>query len=145
MNEPDAHTHPTPGGIALPAPQAPPENKADPQFLERHRRKCTVCRRPDREEIEQQYRDWSRVAGIARQYGLDDSALNRHVHAVGLVRDRQKNLRAALDRILERGAETPISGDVILRAVRAYACLTEDNKWVETPRRTIHRQESPGS
>ena len=116
----------------------PPENKAAPPSLERHRRKCAICRHPDRDEIEQQYVDWRSAAAIARRHKLDDSSLHRHLRAVGLISDRRSNLRTVLDRILERGAETPISGNTIIRAVRAYACLTDDNHWLAPERRVTY-------
>lgn len=127
---------PVPQSVANPA-SVLTQNKADPA-LERHRRKCKICRRPDREEIEQDYRNWFTPAEIARHYDLDDSTLHRHLNAVGLVSSRRKNLQLILDRILERGAETKISGDVIIRAVRAQACLTDDCRWVEPQRKVIH-------
>ena len=114
------------------------ENKELQAHIERHARKCTICRHPDREEIEQEYRDWFAAAGIARRYEVDDSALHRHIKAVGLVSRRRENLRIVLDRIIERGAEKPISANDVIRAVKAHACLSTDNRWVEPVRTVIH-------
>jgi hypothetical protein len=143
MNEPTEHPHPlpepAPGAIGEPT-DAPTENTELPASLERHSRKCQICRHPDREEIEQDYRDWIKASKIARRYNVDDSALHRHLRAVGLVSKRHENLRFVLDRILERGAEKPISGNTIIRAVKAYTCLTDDNKWVEPERKVIYLQ-----
>jgi hypothetical protein len=136
-----------------PVPESPPdvgrqqiqsdaENKALPSALERHTRKCQICRHPDREDIEQDYKDWHKAATIARHYKVDDSALHRHLVAVGLVATRGRSLRIALDRIIERGAECPISGNTIIRAVRAHACLTDDNQWIEPTRTVIHIREN---
>lgn len=131
------------------------ENKADPAFngaprspargawgIGRHSRKCKICRHPEREDIEQDYRNWFTPAEIARHYEIDDSALHRHLNAMGLISSRRNNLQLILDRILERGAEKPISGDVIIRAVRAQACLTDDCRWVEPERKVVHIYET---
>jgi hypothetical protein len=107
------------------------ENKADPVALARHRRKCQVCHHPEREMIEREYRDWFGPLAIARSYGIPERALFRHLEATGLTSSRRKNLRSALERILERGVETEIDGPTIIQAVRAYCCLNDGNKWVE--------------
>jgi hypothetical protein len=131
-------------GRVVPPSDAPiAENKAVPHALQRHRRKCQICRHPQREEIEQEYRDWFQPAQIARHYQIDDSALYRHLHAIGLVSSRRENLRMILDRILERGVEQPITGETIIRAVRAQCCLQDGNKWVEPSSRVIYQREKP--
>jgi hypothetical protein len=62
--------------------------------------------------------------------------------AVGPTCVRRESLRIVLDRIIERGAEKPISGNPIIKAVHAQCCLTDDNKWVEPARHVIDsRQE----
>lgn len=119
-----------------------PPNEPDSPLLalipERHSRKCQICRHPDRKWIEQDYLDWFKAADIARNYQIDDSALHRHLRAAGLLSRRHENLRSALDRILERGVERPISGTTIIRAVKAYTCLTDDNRGVEPGKRVVH-------
>jgi hypothetical protein len=105
---------------------------------ERHSRKCRICRHPHREEIEQEYREWFKATDIARRYHLDDSALHRHLRAVGLITGRRENLRIVLDHIIGRGAERPVTANEIIRAVRAQTCLTDDNKWVEPAKSVIY-------
>lgn len=105
---------------------------------ERHSRKCRICRHPDRKEIEQEYREWFKASDIARRYHLDDSALRRHLRAVGLIAGRRENIRIVLDRIIGRGAERPVTGSEIIRAIRAQTCLTDDDKWVEPAKRIIY-------
>jgi hypothetical protein len=148
MNELTECNEPTteqPPGI-IPGPQqASTENKevpAPPSPVERHSRKCQICRHPDREDIEQDYRDWLKPSQIARRYEIDDRALYRHLRAVGLVASRRENLRVILDRILERGAEKEISGNTIIRAVRAQCCLKDGNKWVEPAKNVIYSYEN---
>lgn len=123
----------------IPSPKQPlNENKELPAHIERHARKCTICRHPDREEIEQDYRNWFSAADIARRYDIDDSALHRHLDALGLLSRRRENLGIVLDRILERGPEKFISASEVIRAVKALACLSGESRWVEPPRTVIH-------
>jgi hypothetical protein len=69
---------------------------------------CRICRHPDREEIEQEYREWFKASDIARRYRLDDSALHRHLRAVGLIKGSRENLRIILDRIIGPGPKDPL-------------------------------------
>lgn len=113
---------------AAPAPEAP---------LERHQRKCVICAHPEREAIDELFVHWHSPKFIVYQYDLPIRSLIRHAHATGVYAKRQGNLRAILDRILEHADNATVSGDSIVRAVRAYTCLTGDNQWVEPPSRVI--------
>ena len=104
---------------------------------DRHSRKCKICRHPEREDMEHEYRDWRSPYEIAQDYKVQPRALYRHFEAMGLPAKRAANVRMVLEHILERGAEAPVTGDTILRAVRAYCCLTDDIKWVEPERRMV--------
>jgi hypothetical protein len=112
---------------------------------QRHGRKCGICRHPHLDLIEQDYRDWLRPSDIARHYQIDDSALHRHLRAAGLASKRHENLRMVLDRILERGVEAPVTGNTIIRAIKAHCCLTDDNKWVEPETRIAYVREEPAA
>ncbi|HEY6467646.1 MAG TPA: hypothetical protein VIY69_16715 [Candidatus Acidoferrales bacterium] len=114
----------------VPVKQAPHEDEADPA-IERHSRKCQICHHPDREAIEKEYVGWGQPPVIAQHYGVPVRALYRHYDAVGLGSNRRANLRQVLERILERGAEVPITGNTVIHAVKAYCSLTDDNKWIE--------------
>ncbi len=118
------------------------ENKADLVALARHRRKCQVCRHPEREMIECEYRDWFGPLAIARSYGIPERALFRHLEATGQISSRRKNLRSALEHVLERGVETEIDGPTIIQAVRAYCCLSDENKWIEPAKTIVHARGS---
>ena len=74
---------------------------------------------------------------IACDYDIEVRGIFRHAHATGLYTSRQQNIRSALDRVLERADQANISADGIVRTVRAYTCLTADNRWVEPPSRVI--------
>ena len=91
--------------------------------LARHRTQCTVCRHPNLEDIEQEWLSWGHPASIARQYGLSRDSLYRHAGAVCLFAKRQKNLKGALERIIERGDLASISGSTIIAAIKAYPAV----------------------
>ena len=120
-------------------PTTPPaENKPLPH---RHARKCKICTPPHRESIDQDFRDSQKTSDLARRYQLDDSSLHRHLRALGLLTTRRDHLRLALDHIIERGVEKPVSGNDIIKAVRAHCCLTNDNRWVEPQKRVVYIHE----
>jgi hypothetical protein len=126
-----------PGSAKIPA-HSKPETPTPGPVEDRHSRKCKICHHPDRELIEQDYLDWLNPYRVAEHHGLPARALYRHFHAVGLASERRENLRLVLDRIIERGAETAVTGDVIIRAIRAQCCLTDRNEWIEPARHVVY-------
>ncbi|MGH9572703.1 MAG: hypothetical protein ACRD40_04135 [Candidatus Acidiferrales bacterium] len=119
------------------ARQALAENKADPS-IERHSRKCQICRHPDRDEMEKEYVEWAKPWAISRHYDVPERAIRRHFEAVGLISRRRANLVGALENIVERGPEAPITGSMVIRAVKAICCINGDNKWTEPAKKIIH-------
>ena len=112
-----------------PAPRKPNESRE--AFLKRHSRKCQVCRHLYRDAIEDAFVMWRRPRALAETYRLSGDSLYRHAVAFDLYEKRRRNFRSALENIMERGVETDITGETILGAVRAYACLNDDNRWIE--------------
>lgn len=105
--------------------------------LERHRRKCQICDHPLREEIEEEFVNWHPVYRLAKNYDLADyRSVYRHATATGLIQTRRDNMRWALDSILEQ-APGHVNADSVIRAIRAYSCLDENNKWSEPPTQVI--------
>jgi hypothetical protein len=111
---------------------------------ERHSRKCQICHHPDREQIEEDFLHWRRPHSMSNEYGFSETVIFRHGHAMGLFTLRRENLRLALDNIIQIGTTTT-NGDTIIRAIRAQACLTDDNRWVEPPKRVVFINETPES
>lgn len=101
--------------------------------LERHRRKCTVCKHAERDAIEEAFLHWVSPEFITEQFDLPDwSTLYRHAHATGLFAQRRRNVRFALENVIERADDVEvITAAGLVRAVRAYACLTDSGEWVE--------------
>lgn len=112
-------------------PVSPRSGESNEAFLKRHSRKCYVCHHPDRDAIEGAFVMWRRPKSIAETFHLRGDSLYRHAVAFDLYTRRRNNLRSVLENVLERGVETDITGETLLGAVRAYACLDESNRWIE--------------
>jgi len=100
--------------------------------LGRHKRTCSVCAHNRREELESAFISWRSPAAIAEEYGLSDrSSVYRHAHALGLFQKRQKNVRAALERIIEKAGEVDVTASAVVAAVTAYAKINSAGEWID--------------
>ena len=109
--------------------------------LARHARKCTICRHKDRPAIDYDYLNWRSSGQITKEYALfHRMALHRHAEGTGLSTLRKSRLCSVLDSIIEQAETVPVTGATILRAMRAYSCLTKNGDWVELPRHKIVRR-----
>ena len=100
--------------------------------LGRHRRNCTVCAHPTCADIEADFVSWRSPEVIAQEYGLADRAsVYRHAHALGLFPKRQRNVRAALERIIEKAGEVEVSAAAVVAAVQAYSKINAKGQWVD--------------
>jgi hypothetical protein len=100
--------------------------------LGRHQRNCSVCAHAEREEIETDFVAWHSPATIAGDYGIADRAsVYRHAHALGLFSKRQRNIRAALERIIERAGEVDVTASAVVAAVQAYAKINSAGQWID--------------
>lgn len=98
----------------------------------RHKRTCSVCTHPQCEEIESAFIAWQSPARIAMDYALADRAsIYRHAHALGLFEKRQRNIRAALEKIIERAGEVEVTASAVVAAVQAYAKINAAGEWVD--------------
>jgi len=112
------------------SPPAKTEHKA-PVSKGRHEAQCTICNDARREEIEQAFVNWSSPDRISTQYGVSRDSAYRHAHALGLMEKRRRNVRAALERIIEKAGEVEASATAIVSAVSAYAKINASGQWVE--------------
>jgi hypothetical protein len=100
--------------------------------LGRHKRACSVCRHNQRTEIETAFVGWRSPAAIAEEYGLADRAsIYRHGHALGLFEKRRRNIRAALERIIEKAGEVDVTASAVVSAVQAYAKINAAGEWID--------------
>src|SRR5438105_2040158 len=104
----------------------------DGMNLARHSAECRICSHAHGVEIERDFINWRSPASIAKEYGLKDrSTVYRHAHALGLFAKRQRNVRAALERIIERAGEVEVNASAVVSAVGAYARINAAGQWVE--------------
>jgi hypothetical protein len=102
----------------------------------RHAAECKICAHPLREDIERDFVNWRSPAAIAKQYKLANRAsVYRHAHALGLFPKRQRNVRAALEKIIERAGEVEVNATAVVSAVSAYARINSTGQWVERSER----------
>jgi hypothetical protein len=98
----------------------------------RHEKFCALCKHPQREDIERDFVGWRSPAEIAKRYRLSDrSTVYRHAHAFGLFAKRQRNVRAALERIIEKAGEVEVTAASVVAAVQAYAKINGQGQWID--------------
>ncbi|HEV2341343.1 MAG TPA: hypothetical protein VGS15_06055 [Candidatus Acidoferrales bacterium] len=125
---------------AVKQPEAPnPTNQSrNKPIPSRHSLKCAVCNHPDRAAIEFDFLNWRNPGDLVKGYrfrGL--STIYRHAHATGLFAKRRLNLRFAMERIVERVNEVPVTATSVIRAARAIARINDSGEWVDPPSRVI--------
>ncbi len=99
--------------------------------LTHHERLCLVCRNPLREAIEEEFVYWHSVRDIAETYQIHPHTIYRHARAVNLYDKRARNLRFALDHIIQRAQDVRVvTADSVVRAVHAFARINRDGQWV---------------
>src|ERR1700736_950473 len=90
--------------------------------LPRHKAQCTICGHPKCAEIETGFENWESPVTLAVEYGLADRAsIYRHAHALNLFEKRKRNVRAALERIIEKSGEVEVTASAVVAAIQAYA------------------------
>jgi hypothetical protein len=98
---------------------------------ERHVRDCKVCNHKEREAIEQEWTSWGDTTQIAKDYSLSRNSIYRHAEMVGLFVKRERNIRAALGRIIEKAGSVDVTSASIVAAVQAYAKINANGEWVD--------------
>jgi hypothetical protein len=78
----------------------------------RHEYHCHICSHPDREEIDQAFVTWSSPVQISKEYGVSRDSVYRHAHVLGLMAKRRRNVRFALERIIEKAGAPSRSATV---------------------------------
>src|SRR5208337_3893803 len=97
----------------------------------RHERQCRICTHARRADIEEAFVGWVSSARIAKQYGISRDAIYRHAHVFGLMGQRRRNIRAALERIIEKAGEVDVNAAAVVSAASAYARINSRGEWVE--------------
>lgn len=100
--------------------------------LGRHRKSCTVCAHAQREEIERDFISLRGPIAIAQEYGLSDRAsVYRHAGAYGLFTKRQRDVRTALERIIEKAGEVEVTASAVAAAVQAHSKINAAGQWID--------------
>jgi hypothetical protein len=50
---------------------------------------------------------------------------------------RERNMRSALGNIIERSSNIKPTADGVIRAIRAYSCISREVQWIEPPAHVI--------
>jgi hypothetical protein len=109
-----------------------PEHESKAIDRGRHQRNCSVCGHEQRAEIEAEFVAWQSPASIAEEYGLADrSSVYRHAHAFGLFAKRQRNVRAALEWIIEKSGEVDVTASAVVAAIQAYSKIYASGQWID--------------
>jgi hypothetical protein len=99
--------------------------------LGRHEYHCSVCAHPRRQEIEQEWIGWGNTSRIARKYRVSRDSIYRHAHAMDLFSKRQRNIRKALERIIEQAETVDVNAPAVVAAIQAYAKINNSGQWVD--------------
>lgn len=86
----------------------------------RHKAQCTICKSPDRKNIEKDYRSGLSLREIALEYpDISPMAMCRHIQAFPKLREK-RSPEAILDRIIEHGAigKMKIDGHLLLKSLQ---------------------------
>jgi hypothetical protein len=97
----------------------------------RHEAGCKVCGHPEREQIEAEWCAWANTSELAKRYGLSRDSIYRHAAAFNLHDRRAKNLRAALERIIEQADGVTVNAAAVVSAIQAYAKINSAGQWVD--------------
>lgn len=108
--------------------QAPAKKQTSQQ---RHARDCKVCNHKQREAIEREWISWGDTTEIAKTYKLSRNSIYRHAEMMGLYEKRRRNVRAALERIIEKAGSVEVTAAAVVNAIQAYAKINANGEWVE--------------
>lgn len=105
-----------------------PEKPVNPG---RHEAQCSICTHPQKDEIEAQFIEWANTTQVAKDYSISRDSIYRHAKAKGLHAERRKNVRAALERIIEKAGDVEVNAAAVVSAVTTYARINAQGQLVE--------------
>jgi hypothetical protein len=112
---------------------------AEVPALDRHARKCAVCKHKEREFIEADFLHWHNSVDIICDFDLPNTrVLFRHAHATGLYEKRMLNMRYAAALIVDWADTVKPSATAVLKAMRACTLLSDRGEWIDPPNRVVH-------
>ena len=105
--------------------------------LELHQSHCKICGYEDQDEIDEAFVSWENVSRIAEDFDRDRRAIYRHARATGLYAKRDRNIRCALGRIIQRADNVPATADSVVRAIKILTHVNAHGDWVQPPTHVI--------
>lgn len=103
-----------------------------PVNVGRHEYACKICNHEDRAQIEADFISWKSPVNICAEYGLADrTTIYRHAWAFGLMEKRKRNVRAALERMIEKAGDVEVTASAVVAAIQAYAKINAQGQWIE--------------
>ena len=120
-------------------PDAPPKQsqpKSQTEIdLSRHERRCSICRHPEREAIEEAFLQWRSVRSIDVDFEPEGgpTAIYRHARALKLFKQRNLSLRSSLEFVIEQAEHVTPTAKGLVRAIRAYTRINDQGEWIDTP------------
>jgi hypothetical protein len=97
----------------------------------RHEAQCSICKHAEREEIEQQFLTWRSPDKIAETFKVCRDSIYRHARAFYLLEPRRRNVRFALERIIERAGDVEVNANAVVSAVATYSKLKASGHWID--------------
>jgi hypothetical protein len=89
---------------------------------------------------------WVSPDRIGKRYGVSRDAVYRHAHALGLMEKRRRNVRSALERIIEKTGEVEVSASAVVILLRRHRApgfrpndLPELGLLIEAPEKNVDR------
>jgi hypothetical protein len=103
-----------------------------PVNLGRHQLGCNICNHEKCAQIEADFLSWKSPIKICIEYGLADrTTIYRHAWALGLMEKRRRNVRAALEHIIEKAGEVEVTAAAVVQAITTYARINANGLLVE--------------
>jgi hypothetical protein len=97
----------------------------------RHQAQCLVCQHPQREDIEREWIDWGSTSRLAEEFRLSRDSIYRHAHALGLFEKRRRNVKRALERIIECSEGVQVTASAVVAAVQALSKINSNGQWLD--------------
>ena len=97
----------------------------------RHESQCTICAHPKRDDIEQAFINWTSPRRITTEFKVSRDSIYRHAHMFNLIEKRRRNVRAALEKIIEHAGDVEVNAAAVVSAVGALARINAQGKWIE--------------
>jgi len=96
----------------------------------RHEATCKICKHAQREEIEREFIGWTPIGRIAREFKLNRRTVYRHAHAFSLFEERDRGIRKALSRFIERCGNVRPTASAFVQAVAVFARVNANGVWI---------------